>query len=152
MLTVFFDPLYGATFFCHPRCPFWRGLTVFIFHALSYCFKQVIISINLRAGYPLHSYNNLALRARSLLFFKKVSELRRYKSFTLRSTYWIPCFQSSCQVLIFFGTYAYQPNWLDLAYSGAPLGEMVQWSDLLASLYILGHDLTLAVNSTTYKR
>ncbi|XP_073230837.1 alpha-1,6-mannosylglycoprotein 6-beta-N-acetylglucosaminyltransferase A-like [Porites lutea] len=55
------------------------------------------------------------------------------------------------KILIFFGTYAYQPNWLNLAYTGAPLGEMVQWSDLLASLYILGHDLTLAVNSTTYK-
>ena len=27
------------------------------------------------------------------------------------------------------------------AYEGGPLGELVQWSDLIASLYILGHDL-----------
>ena len=59
-------------------------------------------------------------------------------------------FQFSHQIFIFFGTYAYQPEWLNLAYNGAPLGEMVQWSDLLAALYILGHDLTLAVNATTY--
>ena len=39
-----------------------------------------------------------------------------------------------------------------MAYHGAPLGEMVQWSDLLAALYILGHDLTLSANSTTYKK
>ena len=61
-------------------------------------------------------------------------------------------FQFFHQIFIFFGTYAYQPSWLDFAFRGAPLGEMVQWSDLLASLYMLGHDLTLAVNATTYKR
>ncbi|XP_020630334.1 alpha-1,6-mannosylglycoprotein 6-beta-N-acetylglucosaminyltransferase A-like [Orbicella faveolata] len=55
------------------------------------------------------------------------------------------------KIFIFFGTYAFQPNWLNLAYHGAPLGEMVQWSDVLAALYILGHDLTLSVNATTYK-
>ncbi|KAL9958750.1 hypothetical protein ACROYT_G035807 [Oculina patagonica] len=55
------------------------------------------------------------------------------------------------KIFIFFGTYAYRPAWLRSAYRGAPLGEMVQWSDLLASLYILGHNLTLAVNSKTYK-
>ncbi|XP_078344824.1 alpha-1,6-mannosylglycoprotein 6-beta-N-acetylglucosaminyltransferase A-like isoform X2 [Oculina patagonica] len=56
------------------------------------------------------------------------------------------------KIFIFFGTYAYRPIWLDLAYKGAPLGEMVQWSDLLASLYILGHDLTISANHTTYKQ
>ena len=61
-------------------------------------------------------------------------------------------FQFPPQIFIFFGTYAYQPSWLDMAFTGAPLGEMVQWSDLLASLYILGHNLTLAANATTYKR
>ena len=42
--------------------------------------------------------------------------------------------------------------WLDMAFTGAPLGEMVQWSDLIAALYILGHDVTISVNSTTYQR
>ncbi|KAJ7378518.1 Alpha-1,6-mannosylglycoprotein 6-beta-N-acetylglucosaminyltransferase A [Desmophyllum pertusum] len=55
------------------------------------------------------------------------------------------------KIFIFFGTYAYQPNWLNLAFGGAPLGEMVQWSDLLASLYSLGHDLTISANNTTFK-
>jgi len=27
---------------------------------------------------------------------------------------------------------------------GGPLGELVQWSDLLASVYLLGHELQLA--------
>ncbi len=27
---------------------------------------------------------------------------------------------------------------------GGPLGELVQWSDLLASVYLLGHELELA--------
>lgn len=26
---------------------------------------------------------------------------------------------------------------------GGPLGELVQWSDIISSLYILGHDLTV---------
>ena len=32
-------------------------------------------------------------------------------------------------------------GFLENAYKGAPLGEVVQWSDLVASLYILGYDL-----------
>nr|XP_058948310.1 alpha-1,6-mannosylglycoprotein 6-beta-N-acetylglucosaminyltransferase A-like [Pocillopora verrucosa] len=55
------------------------------------------------------------------------------------------------KIFIFLGTYAYQPMWLDMAFTGAPLGEMVQWSDLIAALYILGHDVTISVNSTTYQ-
>ena len=65
---------------------------------------------------------------------------------------WCPCLIFPYQVFIFLGTYSYQPNWLDLAFDGAPLGEMVQWSDLIASLYILGHNLTIAANRTTYKK
>jgi len=26
---------------------------------------------------------------------------------------------------------------------GGPLGELLQWSDLIAGLYVLGHDVTL---------
>ena len=55
------------------------------------------------------------------------------------------------QIFIFFGTYAFQPMLLHMAYKGGPLGEMVQWSDLLAALYILGHDLTISADSTTFK-
>ncbi|XP_068751792.1 alpha-1,6-mannosylglycoprotein 6-beta-N-acetylglucosaminyltransferase A-like [Montipora capricornis] len=56
------------------------------------------------------------------------------------------------KIFVFLGTYAFQPMWLNRAFTGAPLGEMVQWSDLLASLYILGHDITIADNQSTYMR
>ena len=42
------------------------------------------------------------------------------------------------------GAFAYHKGWLENAYSGLPLGEMVQWSDLIASSYILGHNITLS--------
>jgi len=28
-------------------------------------------------------------------------------------------------------------------FAGGPLGELVQWSDIISSLYILGHELTI---------
>ena len=45
-----------------------------------------------------------------------------------------------------------QTNWLENAYSGAPLGEMVQWSDLIASLYVLGHNVTVTTDLNEMKR
>ena len=42
------------------------------------------------------------------------------------------------------GSYSYHKDWLERAYSGVPLGEMVQWSDLIASLYVLGHSLNIS--------
>ncbi|KAM6934542.1 alpha-1,6-mannosylglycoprotein 6-beta-N-acetylglucosaminyltransferase A-like [Xenentodon cancila] len=35
---------------------------------------------------------------------------------------------------------------IDSAFSGGPLGELVQWSDLIATLYILGHHLHLSTS------
>ena len=32
------------------------------------------------------------------------------------------------------------------ATKGGPLGELVQWSDIIASLYILGHDVTVTAD------
>ncbi|XP_038049194.1 alpha-1,6-mannosylglycoprotein 6-beta-N-acetylglucosaminyltransferase A-like isoform X2 [Patiria miniata] len=37
------------------------------------------------------------------------------------------------------------------AFSGGPLGELVQWSDIIASLYILGHDLEVSVMYSSLK-
>jgi len=42
------------------------------------------------------------------------------------------------------GAFANHEKWLERAYSGLPLGEMVQWSDVIASSYILGHNITLS--------
>ncbi|TKR93664.1 hypothetical protein L596_008077 [Steinernema carpocapsae] len=36
--------------------------------------------------------------------------------------------------------------------SGGPLGELVQWSDLIASLYFLGHDLVISTETLTFKK
>jgi len=38
------------------------------------------------------------------------------------------------------------------AFKGGPLGELVQWSDLLASLHVLGHEITICVSSVDMKK
>lgn len=34
---------------------------------------------------------------------------------------------------------------------GGPLGELVQWTDLIATLYLLGHDLIISSEIRTFK-
>lgn len=50
------------------------------------------------------------------------------------------------------GAFAYFENWLANAYKGRPLGEMVQWSDLIVSLYVLGHNVTISAEKELTKR
>ena len=38
------------------------------------------------------------------------------------------------------------------AFKGGPLGELVQWSDVITSLYLLGHDLTLAISANDVRK
>lgn len=38
------------------------------------------------------------------------------------------------------------------ATKGGPLGELVQWSDIIASLYMLGHDITVSADLATVQR
>ncbi|XP_013409315.1 alpha-1,6-mannosylglycoprotein 6-beta-N-acetylglucosaminyltransferase A [Lingula anatina] len=45
------------------------------------------------------------------------------------------------KILLFFGTLAGVTRLDELAFKGGPLGELVQWSDLVTSIYILGHDI-----------
>ncbi|XP_044174948.1 alpha-1,6-mannosylglycoprotein 6-beta-N-acetylglucosaminyltransferase A-like isoform X1 [Acropora millepora] len=54
-------------------------------------------------------------------------------------------------IFVYMGVYS-QHKWLENAYSGAPLGEMVQWSDLIASLYVLGHNVTVTTDRNEMKR
>lgn len=42
------------------------------------------------------------------------------------------------------GSYSIQEDWLSNAYNGVPLGEMVQWGDIIACLYVLGHEITIS--------
>ena len=46
------------------------------------------------------------------------------------------------------GSMGYQPLFLKLAGRGGPLGELVQWTDLIAALYVLGHDVQVFLNQT----
>ena len=50
------------------------------------------------------------------------------------------------------GACAEFPWLLERAFHGAPLGESVQWTDLLCALYILGHDIVLSSNYKDMER
>ncbi|XP_047628029.1 alpha-1,6-mannosylglycoprotein 6-beta-N-acetylglucosaminyltransferase A isoform X2 [Phacochoerus africanus] len=39
----------------------------------------------------------------------------------------------------------------ETAFSGGPLGELVQWSDLITSLYLLGHDIRISASLVELK-
>ena len=86
------------------------------------------------------------------MFLQRCIEVASYNFLIPGEAGWLIKWNFAHQIFIYLGTYAYQPNWLNRAFSGAPLGEMVQWSDLLASLYVLGHDITISDNATTYMR
>ncbi|CAH3176440.1 unnamed protein product [Porites lobata] len=60
--------------------------------------------------------------------------------------------RQSKKIFLFMGTYSIQVDWLANAYKGVPLGEMVQWSDLIASLYALGHDITISAEQPSMKK
>lgn len=40
---------------------------------------------------------------------------------------------------------------VETAFSGGPLGELVQWSDLITSLYLLGHDIRISASLAELK-
>ena len=44
------------------------------------------------------------------------------------------------------------PWFLADAFKGGALGELVQWTDLIGGLYLLGHDLVVSLNDTEIKR
>lgn len=45
-----------------------------------------------------------------------------------------------------------QLHFAEEASKGGPLGELVQWSDVITSLYILGHDITVTADIRTVQR
>jgi len=54
-------------------------------------------------------------------------------------------------LLFFLGSMGYQPNVLKLAGHGGFVGELVQWTDLITTSYVLGHNITIAVNISDLK-
>lgn len=55
------------------------------------------------------------------------------------------------QILIHPGVVMDDIRVVEAASSGGPLGELVQWSDLIATLYILGHHLHLSASISEVK-
>ena len=56
------------------------------------------------------------------------------------------------QILLFMGSFAVTPFFLKDSFTGAPLGELVQWSDLIATLYLLGHDIQITAEGKDIER
>lgn len=58
------------------------------------------------------------------------------------------------QILIHIGVLANEDrlHFAKEASKGGPLGELVQWSDIIASLYILGHDITVTADLASAQR
>lgn len=49
------------------------------------------------------------------------------------------------KILVHLGLLSKQSGWkfAEMQFKGGPLGELVQWSDLISTLYVLGHELTI---------
>ncbi|KAL9957677.1 hypothetical protein ACROYT_G034601 [Oculina patagonica] len=58
------------------------------------------------------------------------------------------------KILIHIGLLANEEHmhFAEEASKGGPLGELVQWSDVITSLYILGHDITVTANIAAVQR
>lgn len=57
------------------------------------------------------------------------------------------------QVLVHLGLLTKESGFkiAETAFSGGPLGELVQWSDLITSLYLLGHDVRISASLAELK-
>ncbi|CAH1789934.1 unnamed protein product [Owenia fusiformis] len=49
------------------------------------------------------------------------------------------------KIILYLGLLSRESHWgiVESQFKGGPLGELVQWSDLITALYILGHDLRI---------
>lgn len=57
------------------------------------------------------------------------------------------------QVLVHLGLLTKESGFkiAENAFSGGPLGELVQWSDLITTLYLLGHDVRISASLVELK-
>lgn len=65
----------------------------------------------------------------------------------------ITYFFSLSQVLVHLGLLTKESGFkiAENAFSGGPLGELVQWSDLITTLYLLGHDVRISASIAELK-
>lgn len=59
----------------------------------------------------------------------------------------------SRQILVHLGLLTKESGFkiAENAFSGGPLGELVQWSDLITTLYLLGHDVRISASLVELK-
>ena len=50
------------------------------------------------------------------------------------------------------GSLVVNPFIFEEAFTGGPQGELVQWSDVITSLYVLGHDLVITADESEITR
>ena len=65
----------------------------------------------------------------------------------------MPFSHSEKSILLYIGALSDKSGYhfAENAFSGGPLGEMVQWSDLISALYVTGHKLEFATELTQLK-
>lgn len=65
----------------------------------------------------------------------------------------ITYFFSLSQILVHLGLLTKESGFkiAENAFSGGPLGELVQWSDLITTLYLLGHDVRISASIAELK-
>lgn len=65
----------------------------------------------------------------------------------------ITYFFSPSQILVHLGLLTKESGFkiAENAFSGGPLGELVQWSDLITTLYLLGHDVRISASIAELK-
>lgn len=63
------------------------------------------------------------------------------------------CNFSFYQILVHLGLLTKESGFkiAENAFSGGPLGELVQWSDLITTLYLLGHDVRISASIAELK-
>uniref|UniRef100_A0A3P9LBH0 alpha-1,6-mannosyl-glycoprotein 6-beta-N-acetylglucosaminyltransferase n=1 Tax=Oryzias latipes TaxID=8090 RepID=A0A3P9LBH0_ORYLA len=100
-------------------------------------------------------YSNYGVDGSTCSFFIYLSEVSSLTAFRLLSAEsWsdISAFILR-QILVHLGLLTKESGFkiAENAFSGGPLGELVQWSDLITTLYLLGHDVRISASLAELK-
>lgn len=100
-------------------------------------------------GVPLHYRFTLALKKLFTIIASVAAAWEpRFHSWFI-STFWV----LFPQILVHLGLLTKESGFkiAENAFSGGPLGELVQWSDLITTLYLLGHDVRISASLAELK-
>lgn len=120
---------------------------------------QSMENIWIKAGLSLSAkYNLTGRKARQVLLFLHYCHIgwallrtKENECNPLSAEFFLPTF---LQILVHPGALTDESGFriAESAFSGGPLGELVQWSDLISTLYILGHHLHLSASIPDLKQ